>query len=205
MACNQRTSTQYSTDATQAAQEKQAEKLYRLKQSEKILTKAHELSPLNTDHYANLGRLYLFWADPTGGNDPSKAPLAVQWMKQATEHTPGNAQLWDELGVAYSRDNQFQAGIDALNHSQYDVDPTYANSPFIKGELLRERATNVKNDLSAGATLPTDGETDWGKLVLEAGQAYSDTIGLEFQRVPRYPGLGQNNLPPQRVSAIQQN
>jgi tetratricopeptide (TPR) repeat protein len=179
VACNQRTQTEYSTNATQAAQQKQAEKLYRLQQSEQILMKAHQLSPLNTDHYANLGRLYLFWADPTGGNDPSKAPLAVQWMKDATEHTPGNAQLWDELGVAYARDNQFQAGMDALDHSQHDVDSTYANSPFIKGELLRERATNIKNDLTAGASLPTDGETDYGKLVLAAGQAYSDTIHLD--------------------------
>jgi tetratricopeptide (TPR) repeat protein/O-antigen ligase len=177
--CNQRLQQQWSTDATQAAREKQDEKLYRLQQAQQILTEAHQLSPLNTDHYANLGRLYLYWADPSGGNDPSKAPLAVQWMQQATQHTPGNAQLWDELAVAYSRDNQFQAGMDAINHSQHDVDSTYANTPYIKGELLRERAATIQNELNAGATLPSDGETDWGKLVLEAGQAYSDTIALD--------------------------
>ncbi len=176
--CNQRLQSQWSTTPTQAAQQKQAEKLYRLQQAETILTEAHQLSPLNTDHYANLGRLYLYWADPTGGNDPSKAPLAVQWMLQATQHTPGNAQLWDELAVAYSRDNQFQAGMDAITHSQHDIDSTYANTPYIKGELLRERATNIQNDLNAGTPLPSDGETDWGKLLLEAGQAYSDTIAL---------------------------
>jgi tetratricopeptide (TPR) repeat protein len=179
-ACNIRAGKYYSADPTQAASEKQAERLYRLQKSETILLAAHNLSPLNTDHYANLGRLYLYWGDPSGGNDASKNPIAVQWMKQATEHTPGNAQLWDELGVAYDRDNQFQKGIDAINHSQYDIDSAYARSPFIKGQLLQERAGTIKNYLNAGASIPTDGETDWGKLVLDAGKAYSDTVGLDM-------------------------
>jgi tetratricopeptide (TPR) repeat protein len=180
--CNQRVrpARVYSSDTTQAATEKKAEKLFRLQTSEQILTHAHELSPLNTDHYANLGRLYLYWADPSGGDDPKKNPLAVQWMEQAVQHTPGNAQLWDELGVAYTRDNQFERGIETLNHSQYEVDSTYARTPFIKAQLYQERAVNVENALKAGKPLPTDGETDWGKLVLESGKAYSDTVGLDI-------------------------
>ncbi len=154
---NLRAGVSWSTDANQAATQKQSEKLYRLKMSEQILLHAHELSPLNTDHYANLGRLYLYWGDPSGGNDAKKS-------------------------VAYSRDNQFQKGIDALNHSQYNVDSTYARTPFIKAQLLQERAATIKNDLNAGAALPTDGETDWGKLVLDAGKAYSDTVGLDISQ-----------------------
>jgi O-antigen ligase/tetratricopeptide (TPR) repeat protein len=182
--CNQRVrpAKVYSSDPATAAKEKQAEKLIRLQTSEQILIHAHELSPLNTDHYANMGRLYLYWADPSGGNDPSKNPSAVQWMEQAVQHTPGNAQLWDELGVAYTRDNQFQRGIDSLNHSQYEIDSTYARTPFIKAQLLQERAANIKNDLNSGTALPTDGETDWGKLVLDSGKAYSDTVGLDISQ-----------------------
>jgi O-antigen ligase/tetratricopeptide (TPR) repeat protein len=182
--CNQRVrpARVYSSDPATATQEKQAEKLYRLQTSERILMRAHELSPLNTDHYANLGRLYLYWGDPSGGNDPTKNPIAVQWMEQATQHTPGNAQLWDELGVAYTRDNQFQRGIDSLNHSQYEVDSTFARTPFIKAQLLQERAGTIKNALNSGTPLPTDGETDWGKLVLDSGKAYSDTVGLDISQ-----------------------
>ncbi len=175
---NRRLMQNWSTDPAAAQKEKAVEKLARLQTSEQILTKAHELSLYNTDHYANMGRLYLYWTDPTGGNDPSKAPLAVQWMRQATEHTPGNAQLWDELGVAYSNNNQFNDGIAAVEHSR-SLDPTYGNTPKIKGQLYENRATTIRERLIAGESLPTDGETDYGKLVTSAAQAYSETIGTD--------------------------
>lgn len=170
-------------DASKAARDeqaaRQAEKLLRLQQSEQWLMQAHNLSPLNSDHYANLGRLYLYWADPTGGNDPSKAPLAIQFMKGATERTPGNAQLQDELAVAYAHGGQFDKGIQTLLYSQRNVDPTYANTPYLRAELYMERAQTVKADLVGGQPLPTDGETDYGKLAISAAQAYSETIGLD--------------------------
>jgi tetratricopeptide (TPR) repeat protein/O-antigen ligase len=169
----------YSTDQATQAAEKKAEMICRLQKSEALLKHANELSPLNTDHYANLGRLYLYWADPTGPQDPSKNQLAVDNFIKATQHTPGNAQLWDELGVAYARNGQFDKAMESINHSQQDVDPTYARSPFIKGQLLQERAANVKNALVARAPLPTDYETDYGKLVIETGKAYSETIGID--------------------------
>ena len=143
------------------------------------LLRARELNPLNTDHYANLGRLYLYWADPTGGKKPELAPKAVSYMEQATDHSPGNAQLWDELAVAYSRNNQFDKAIEALRHSQHDVDNTYARTPFIRGQLLQDRASAVKNALSTGGPLPTGGENDYTKLLIEASQAFSDSITLD--------------------------
>ncbi len=158
---------------------RRAEKEYRLQQSEAVLKRANQLNPLNSDHYANLGRLYLYWGDPTGGNDPSKRPLAVEYMEKAVNRAPGNAQLWDELAVAYSRNNQFDRAIQTLEHSQNDVDSQYARTPFIRGQLYQERAISVKSALQTGAPLPTDGETDYGRLVLEAGRAYSETIALD--------------------------
>jgi tetratricopeptide (TPR) repeat protein len=170
-------------DKQKAARDEQvkrrAEKEYRLKQSEAVLKRANELNPLNADHYANLGRLYLYWGDPTGGNDPTKQPLAVQYMEKAVGRAPGNAQLWDELAVAYSRNNQFDKAIQTLEHSQNKVDPQYARTPFIRGQLYQERAMIVKSALQTGRPLPTNGETDYGKLVLEAGKAYSETIALD--------------------------
>ena len=37
----------------------------------------------------------------------------------------------------------------------------------------------MRTALFSGQPLPTDGETDFGKLVLGVGQAYSDTIGID--------------------------
>ncbi|MFL5735613.1 MAG: O-antigen ligase family protein [Chloroflexia bacterium] len=156
------------------------ERNLRLNEAVKWLSRAKDLNPRNTDHYANLGRLYLYWSDtgPDGGGDPSKAVLAVENMEKATENSPGNAQLWDELAVAYARNGQFDKGVQALLHSQNEVDNTYSNTPFIRGQLFEERADNVKNALQAGKTPPPGGETDYGKLVIEAAKAFSESIAL---------------------------
>jgi tetratricopeptide (TPR) repeat protein len=182
---NARTGEAYSTDPADEQEveaKRRAEEIYRLQESERILKQANALSPINTDHYANLGRLYLHWGNPAGGNDPSKAPLAVQYMQEAVERTPGNAQLWYELGVAYARNGQFQEAMDALTHSQANVDPTFADTPFVRGQLLQERAANIRAALVTGQALPANGETDFGKLTLEVGRAYSETIGLDVKR-----------------------
>ncbi|HET6313058.1 MAG TPA: hypothetical protein VFH60_04430, partial [Chloroflexia bacterium] len=129
--------------------------------------------------YANLGRLYLWWADPAGGNDPSKNELAVREMENAATRSPGNAQIRDELAVAYARNNQFAKAIETLNYSQHELDPTFARTPFIRSQLTGERAGQIRGLLDQGQPLPTDGETDYGKLMLDVGRAYSETIALD--------------------------
>lgn len=185
---NARTGVKYdaseSTNATVKAKNDAArkqEQIARAEQSEAILMKAHSLSPLNTDHYANLGRLYLWWGDTSasGGNDPSKDPLAVQYLELAVGRTPGNAQVRDELGVAYAQNGQFQKGIDTLAYSQNSIDPTYASTPFITAQLYQNRLATVRDDLLNKKALPTGGERDYGKLVLDLGRAYSDTLKLD--------------------------
>ena len=159
-----------------------AEKECRLRQSEYVLNLAHNMNPLNSDHYANLGRLYLYWADATGLGDATKSKLAVENLKAASERTPGNAQLRDELAVAYSRDNQFAKAIETLQGSQA-LDPFFARTPSLLGQLYQERASTVRGLLvqnDPARPLPTDGETDYGKLLVGSAQAYSTTIGLDM-------------------------
>ncbi|MEO6458268.1 MAG: O-antigen ligase family protein, partial [Chloroflexia bacterium] len=177
---NFRTSTTANPVEYASDQDRSVEKAQRLLQSEGILKRAQAINPLNTDHYANLGRLYLYWADPTGAQNPSKSQLAVDFMKEATNRTPGNAQLRDELAVAYARNGQFTEAVEALNFSRNTLDRTFARTPFILGQLYQERALQVKAALASNTELPKGGETDYGKLMLEAGRAYSDTIGVDI-------------------------
>ncbi|HEX8598753.1 MAG TPA: O-antigen ligase family protein [Chloroflexia bacterium] len=158
---------------------RKAEEIERLRRAEQTLRKANQLSPLNSDHYANLGRLYLWWADPTGGNDASKGPQAVQELEMAATRSPGNAQIRDELAVAYARNGQFDKSMETLRISQEELDPTFARTPFIRSQLLGERAGLIRGLLDQGQPLPTEGETDYGKLMLELGRAYSETIALD--------------------------
>jgi tetratricopeptide (TPR) repeat protein len=176
---------------------RKAEEVERLRRAEQTLRKANQLSPLNSDHYANLGRLYLWWADPTGGNDPSKSGPAVQEMEKAATRSPGNAQIRDELAVAYARNNQFDRAMEELRISQQELDPLFARTPFIRSQLLGERAGLIRGLLDQGQPLPTNGETDYGKLMLDLGQAYSETIALD-------PSLVIDNNYPTRIDALLQ-
>jgi tetratricopeptide (TPR) repeat protein/O-antigen ligase len=163
-------------DSTQEVKDQNRTRFLQL--AEASLTRARDLNPMNTDHYANLGRLYLYWSDNQGGRDPSKSGLSVQNFEFAVEHSPGNAGLYDELAVAYSRNNQFDKAAATLRQSQ-QVDNLYARTPFILGQLLQDRATAVKDAITTGAPLPTGGETDYNKLLIQAGQAFSDSISLD--------------------------
>jgi tetratricopeptide (TPR) repeat protein len=163
-------------DSTQEVKDQNRTRFLQL--AEDSLTKARDLNPMNTDHYANLGRLYLYWSDMAGGRDPNRSKDSVHNFELAVEHSPGNAGLWDELAVAYSRDGQFDKAVETLRHSQ-EVDNQYARTPFILGQLLQDRANEVKNAITTGTALPTGGETDYNELLVQAGQAFSDSIALD--------------------------
>ena len=65
------------------------------------MLKAKALNPMNTDHYANLGRLYIYWGGVLVGTD-SKAAIAkmqtgVDYYLQAVKLSPQNAQSGTNL------------------------------------------------------------------------------------------------------------
>lgn len=73
-----------------------------LYQASKVaLDEAYALSPLNTDHSANLGRLHRFWAEATPNPDLRAQRLAEsdRWYANALRLSPNAAHLWTEWGL----------------------------------------------------------------------------------------------------------
>jgi len=73
-----------------------------------VLIRAREINPLNTDHSANLARLYRSWGDMF--TDPAQRnqylEQSSQYYAQATSLSPHNAVLWNEWAlVELSRGN----------------------------------------------------------------------------------------------------
>ena len=70
-------------------------------QAETDLLKARRLNPLNTDHTANLARLYSLWAafadDPTVRQQ--RGEKSSEYFSKAVTLSPHNARLWDEWAV----------------------------------------------------------------------------------------------------------
>jgi tetratricopeptide (TPR) repeat protein len=65
------------------------------------LRKAQQINPLNTDHTANLARLYSLWS--TFSKDPAviqqRASTSDDYFARALMLSPNNARLWDEWAV----------------------------------------------------------------------------------------------------------
>jgi tetratricopeptide (TPR) repeat protein len=78
-----------------------------------VLTKAKDIDYLNTDHSANLGRLFRMWAE--GTTDPEKLEerwqQSVHYYEDATTLSPHNAQLFNEWGMVYLMVGKYDEAI----------------------------------------------------------------------------------------------
>ncbi|MFQ6014047.1 MAG: tetratricopeptide repeat protein [Anaerolineae bacterium] len=87
--------------------------------SRQALEKARELAPLNTDHTANLARLYQTWAVFTP--DPQKRETrhqkAIHYYRQATTLSPHNALLFNEWGTVYHSQGQYDKALERYHQS----------------------------------------------------------------------------------------
>ena len=74
-----------------------------IQQAKDDLIKAQTLNPLNTDHTANLARLYSLWASFT--EDPQtrqeRGQIAATYFSKAVILSPKSARIWDEWGLLY--------------------------------------------------------------------------------------------------------
>jgi tetratricopeptide (TPR) repeat protein len=72
-------------------------------QAEKDLLVAQAINPLNTDHTANLARLYSWWAGKATTTEivTERAQKASEYYETAVTLSPNNSTLWDEWGILY--------------------------------------------------------------------------------------------------------
>lgn len=106
-----------------------------------VLLEARDLNPLNTDHYANLGRLYRFWGE-TG--DRTKYDIADKYFAQAVSLSPNNAQLWDEWSIVSSYRGLADDAEAKLKRS-LELDDRYDLTYFYLGNMLMPRGESEQD------------------------------------------------------------
>jgi len=97
--------------------------------SQLVLEKARAINPLNTDHPANLGRIYNVWGgltkDPEEGRE--RLLVALNYYQEATTLSPHNAQLMNEWGQTYQALEDYEKAIAKLQQS-LALDPEYGQT-----------------------------------------------------------------------------
>ncbi len=103
--------------------------------SETVLLEAQRLNPLNTDHSANLGRLYRTWAELTGDKEKKQEYFArsLEYYRQATSLSPHAAHLFDEWGLVYFVMGKYQEAIAKYEYS-LTIDDQYVNTYLSLGD-----------------------------------------------------------------------
>jgi tetratricopeptide (TPR) repeat protein len=84
-----------------------------------VLTTARDLDPFNTDHTANLGRMFRIWAEMSGDaqDRQQRRERAIGYYEEATTLSPNNAQLLNEWGLVYFIAGEYEEAIAKYEHS----------------------------------------------------------------------------------------
>lgn len=139
-----------------------------------LFDRARELSPLNPDHYANLGRLHRYWGDTV---DRSHLDDSLLYLQEATTVSPRVAHLQDDLARTYMSRGEIDKALQVLDHSK-QLDPTYASTYLLIGYAYQQQ--QMWDD--ALANLQKAMEIDPGSLVAEGGAE---------QRIAKYIEAGK--------------
>jgi tetratricopeptide (TPR) repeat protein len=160
-----------------------------------ILQEARVINPLNTDHSANLARMYRQSGDITQDAAIKKTRYdnSLKEYNVATSLSPQNAQLFNEWATLlyYGMNDReaAQAKLDASAALDKKFDQTY----LIRGDILMQQAGQLQQaKIAAEQVLATTPATDTVKLaaakdaVEKATQPWLDTLAkaeIEFTQV----------------------
>jgi tetratricopeptide (TPR) repeat protein len=104
-----------------------------------VLQQALAMAPLNTDHYANLGRAYQVWGERTHAatERADRLQASLDWFDKAIEHSPNNAGLRTEQATS-----AFLAGDDQAALARIDqalaLDSQYGRPYRLRATIRRQ-------------------------------------------------------------------
>jgi cyclophilin family peptidyl-prolyl cis-trans isomerase/tetratricopeptide (TPR) repeat protein len=151
--------------------------------SERALLTARQIAPLNTDHSANLARLYRTWGGLS--QDPQRTDLlnkALSYYADATNLSPQNAQLFNEWGQTYLALGQQDKALQSYEHS-LSLDKSFAQTYLLLGELYTDRSQWADAARAYESALQVDAKSAdaWSSL----GYVYSQ-LGRNDQALAAY-------------------
>ncbi len=126
-----------------------------IEQSADDLRIAQSINPLNTDHTANLARLYNLWAsyqnDPTVRSE--KANISSSYFSKAVTLSPNNAKLWGEWALLFMNIlDDTENALERLNKA-LEIDPGYHLTYALLGEYYSMQARRIDDPGQASEAL----------------------------------------------------
>ncbi len=137
-----------------------------------VLERARSLNSYNTDHVANLGRLYNVWGVLTTDPDLRRERLekSLDYYQEATTLSPHNVLLFNEWGRVYLALGDYQGAIAKFQES-WTIDPDYEETYLLLLDAyaahhhqtaLREASEEVKGHIQSGYNYVGQGDLEAG-------------------------------------------
>jgi O-antigen ligase/tetratricopeptide (TPR) repeat protein len=117
-------------------------------QAEQDLIVAQNINPLNTDHTANLGRLFSWWAGraPNGEVRKERGDIASGHYGTAVTLSPYNPNLWNEWAILYMDIiHDMDESLVKLEHS-LSLDNLYSWTHALYGDYYLRIARTVEDE-----------------------------------------------------------
>jgi len=121
-----------------------------LRETEQTLQEARETNPLNTDHSANLARMYRRWVDFTSDGETRQYLLqqSAENYDIATTLSPQNAILWNEWAILYLSIGDFAQAQEKCSHS-LELDPDFAETWWKVQASIHASQNNITATIEA--------------------------------------------------------
>jgi len=169
--------------------------------SQVVLEKARAINPLNTDHVANLGRIYNVWGGLTKDPEESKERLqgALNYYREATTLSPHNAQLLNEWGQTYKALNDYEKAI-AKFQGSLTLDPEYGETYLLLVDTYAAQAhqgtmltasEEVKEYINLGYSYVVTGNLEGAIQEFLAAAESSDDFGTRARLALLYYQTGR--------------
>lgn len=133
---------------------------------------AQAINPLNTDHTANLARLYNWWASqaPDEAALRERGGIASQYFATAVNLSPNNMVLWGEWAILNIQVlDQPQKAYELLSHA-IEIDPGFSLTQGLMGDYYRMMADSTE-------------DAQEKRLALEqAARYYQEAVGVHNKR-----------------------
>jgi len=112
-----------------------------LQETEQTLTEARQINPLNTDHSANLARMYRRWADFASDDETRLTMLrrSSENYEIATSLSPHNAILWNEWAMLYYYGLGDVAGYERTIQRSLELDAEFEQTWLVCGDANRQQ------------------------------------------------------------------
>jgi len=166
-----------------------------MQETERTLIQAREINPLNTDHSANLARMYRRWADFSDAEArPSMFQRSSENYAIATMLSPQNAILWNEWAMLYFYGLGDVAGFERTLQHSLEIDSEFDQTWLVCGDVNRQQGNleEAAHCYEEALKLKPRAPQVWRMLgdTYIAMQRWDDAINALTQTVELKPNAG---------------